>query len=170
MFALTVGQIAHAATAVYWKGGNGLETDPVNIYSKSCWSTDSTYSGSGSDISLLPSTNHDLNFGFIDGAKDTTAWLTCDKNNVDTAIANLFMTHSGHFIFTSGSFKIGSNFSVARLDSDNSTVTKKDGDWTIGGKLYIGFEFTSTGVLEVDGGSIRVSGTSYIGNFGRLRA
>ena len=165
-FAAFATSSAWAAADIYWKGGNGAETDPVNIYSKNCWSTESTYSGSGSDISQFPNSYHNLNFGFADGAEDTTAWLKCDGTTDSTVIANLFMTHSGHFIFTSGSFKTASNFSVGRLGGDNSTVTKKGGDWTIGGDLYIGFESTSTGILEVDGGSISVSGAPKIGNSG----
>ena len=31
--ALTTSSAWAAATQVYWKGGNGAETDPVNIYS-----------------------------------------------------------------------------------------------------------------------------------------
>ena len=164
MFALTAAQTALAATDIYWQGGNGSETNPVNIYSKSSWTGSNTYSGSG--ISMFPCNAHNLRFGFAADAEDTTAWLKCDGTTDSTAIANLFVTHSGHFIFTSGSFRTISNFSVGRLSGDNSTVTKKDGDWTIGGDLNIGYVADSTGIVEVVGGSISVSKTQYIGYSG----
>ena len=164
ILALAAAQTALAATDIYWQGGNGSETNPVNIYSKSSWTGSNTYSGSG--ISKLPCNEHNLQFGFAADAEDTTAWLKCDGTTDSTAIANLFATHSGHFIFTSGSFRTISNFSVGRLSGDNSTVTKKDGDWTIGGDLNIGYVADSTGIVEVVGGSISVSKTQYIGYSG----
>ena len=155
VFALTAAQTAHAATSIYWKGGNGSETNPTNIYSKSSWTGSNTYSGS--DISKLPCNEHILQFGFAADAEDTTAWLKCDGTTDSTVIANLFRTFSGHFIFTSGSFKTASNFSIGYASEDNSTVTKKSGDWTINGTLYIGFGANSTGILDVDGGTIEVA-------------
>ena len=148
-------QTAHAATSIYWKGGNGSETNPTNIYSKSSWTGSNTYSGS--DISKLPCNEHILQFGFAADAEDTTAWLKCDGTTDSTVIANLFRTFSGHFIFTSGSFKTASNFSIGYASEDNSTVTKKSGDWTINGTLYIGFGANSTGILDVDGGTVEVA-------------
>ena len=67
-------QTAHVApTSIYWKGGNGSETNPTNIYSKSSWTGSTTYSGSG--ISKLPCNEHNLQFGFAADAEDTTATL-----------------------------------------------------------------------------------------------
>ena len=104
--ALAAAQTALAVTPIYWKGGNGSEASPVNIYSTSSWTGpagSTTYSGS--DISKLPCNEHNLHFGFAAEAEYTTAWLKCDGTTDSTAIANLFITYSGHFIFTSGSFR-----------------------------------------------------------------
>ena len=76
MVVLCSAHIAQAAYPIYWKGGNGSEENPVNIYSTSVWtgSAGST-TWSGENISNIPYSNHNMHFGFVAGAADTTAWL-----------------------------------------------------------------------------------------------
>lgn len=166
LFAAVFALVATSAQAapIYWKGGNGSEASPVNIYLKSNWTASDAYSGN--DIQSMPSSSHNLHFGFASGAEDTTAWLSCDGNTIDTAIASMFITHNGHFIFTSGSFKTASNLMVGYQSGDNSTVTKKSGDWTVAGVMYIGNQANAKGVLNVDGGLIYVADNMQIGNNG----
>ena len=146
--------IAQAVYPIYWKGGNGSEENPVNIYSKSSWTGSDAWSGN--DISKNPCSDYNMHYGFAADTQDMTAWLKCYGNDVDTAIADYIITHSGHFIFTSGSFKAKSYY-VGYSTGDDSKVTKKSGIWKITENMDVGYGSKSIGVLTINGGTLDVA-------------
>ena len=151
--------IAQAGHPIYWKGGNGSEENPVNVYSKGCWTGSDTWSGN--DISKNPCSDYNMHYGFAAGTQDMTAWLKCDGNDVDTAIADYIITHSGDFIFTSGSFKAKSYY-VGYSTGDDSKVTKKSGTWKITENMDVGYGSKSIGVLTINGGTLDVASNNRI--------
>ena len=151
--------IAQAVYPIYWKGGNGSEENPVNIYSKSSWTGSDAWSGN--DISKNPCSDYNMHYGFAADTQDMTAWLKCYGNDVDTAIADYIITHSGHFIFTSGSFKAKSYY-VGYSTGDDSKVTKKSGIWKITENMDVGYGSKSIGVLTINGGTLDVASNKRI--------
>ena len=173
------------AATLYWKGGNGLENEPVNINDIVPWTTSATYSGNS--ITLLPAgKGHNLHFGFADGVEDTTTWLKSENTSVDTVIAANIYMHNGRYIFNNSSFKLTS-LSVG-YECDNSTLIKNGGDWNVTGDLYvanngngilmvnggslnakctrIGYASGNVGVVEVNGGRVNINDDLYVGYYG----
>ena len=137
------------AATLYWKGGNGLENEPVNINDIVPWTTSDTYSGNS--ITQLPAgKGHNLHFGFADGVEGTTAWLKSENTSVDTVIAANIYTHNGCYIFNDSSFKYA-ELSVG-YNCDSSTLIKNGGEWKGTGPLYIGND--ANGVVKINGGSL----------------
>ena len=153
--------IAQAAYPIYWKGGNGSEENPVNIYSTSVWtgSAGST-TWSGSDISNNPYSAHNMHFGFVAGASDTTAWLKSDGTSASTVVADGIYAHAGNFIFAAGDFKFTS-LSVGFGSGEGTSVTKKGGDWELTGIMYVGSD--SKGTLTIDNGRLTSSSDLSVG-------
>ena len=153
--------IAQAAYPIYWKGGNGSEENPVNIYSTSVWtgSAGST-TWSGENISNIPYSNHNMHFGFVAGAADTTAWLKSDGTSASTEVADSIYAHAGNFIFAAGDFKFKS-LNVGFGSGEGSCVTKKGGDWALTGIMYVGSD--SKGTLTIDNGSLTSSSDLSVG-------
>ena len=144
------------AATLYWKGGNGLENEPVNINAIVPWTTSDTYSGKS--ITQLPAEKgHNLHFGFAGGVEDTTTWLKSENTSVDTVIAANIYTHNGRYIFNDSSFKYA-ELSVG-YKCDSSTLIKNGGEWKGTAPLYIGNE--ANGVVKINGGSLE-AGKSYI--------
>ena len=153
--------IAQAAYAIYWKGGKGSEENPVNIYSTSVWtgSAGST-TWSGENISNIPYSNHNMHFGFVAGAADTTAWLKSDGTSASTVVADGIYAHAGNFIFAAGDFTFNS-LSVGFGSGEGSCVTKKGGDWALTGIMYVGSDIKGT--LTIDNGCLTSSSDLSVG-------
>ena len=174
------------AAAIYWKGGNGSETEPVNINDTVPWTTSATYSGNS--ITQLPAgKGHNLHFGFADGVEDTTTWLKSDNTSVGTVMADNIYTHNGRYIFNESSFKLTTSLAVG-YECDNSTLIKNGGDWNVMENLYvasngngiltvnggsltakctrIGYSSGAIGVVEVNGGCINIKDDIYVGYSG----
>ena len=153
--------IVQAGYPIYWKGGNGSEENPVNIYSTSVWtgSAGST-TWSGADISNNPSSAHNMHFGFVAGAADTTAWLKSDGTSASTVVADGIYAHAGNFIFAAGDFTFNS-LSVGFGSGEGSCVTKKGGDWALTGIMYVGSDIKGT--LTIDNGSLTSSSDLSVG-------
>lgn len=160
--ALATVQTAQAATPIYYKGGTGSESSPINFLLKDYWTGNSSYSGGS--LSQYPEGQHDMNFGFANGA-DNTAYVFSSKSGTETKkCANYMKFHTGHFIFTSGNFECGSTFYLGATASETSTVTKNAGVWTLDGEVRVGD--SGSGTLIQDGGSISVGKALYVGYSG----
>ena len=154
---------AQAATAIYYKGGTGSESNPINFLLKDPWTSSDTYSGT--TIGSWPDSRyHDMNFGFANGANNT-AYVYSSKIGSDSKkCTNYMYFHTGQFIFTSGNFECGNIFYLGATANASATVTKKAGAWILDDVAYVGD--SGSGTLIQDGGSISVGNALYVGNSG----
>ena len=151
---------AQAATAIYYKGGTGSESSPINFLLTDPWTGSNSYSGGS--ISQEPKGQHDMNFGFANGANNT-AYVYSSKSGTETQkCANYMKFHTGHFIFTAGNFECLNTFYLGVTANASATVTKKAGAWILDKDAYV----RNSGTLVQDGGSIWVKSSLYVGNPG----
>ena len=159
---------AQAATPIYYMGGTGSESKPINFLLKDYWTTSTTYVGGA--IPKYPGDKnnkdtYDMNFGFANGANNT-AYVFSSKGGTETKKCAILMNfHTGQFIFMSGNFECGSKFSLGVTASETSTVIKKAGVWTLDDEAHVGN--SGSGTLIQDGGSISVGKALYVGYSGK---
>ncbi len=152
---------AHAATAIYWKGGSGTEAEPRDVYSKDNWTGSNTYSGGS--IGQNPTGQHNFHF-----KADSLTYLTnCSPSAVSGNICEQMMFHTGNYSLC-GFFKTISAVNVGANAGDEAIVTVNGGSVTVGDELYVGGTSSAggTGTLTINGGNVVVaSGKNTLAGF-----
>lgn len=173
VFALAVGN-AWAAT-LYWKGGTGTEAEPADIYDPANWTTSSTYSGDS--IASSPTSSDKLYFKFsaltylTNSMANAASEAVCSEANFnggdcvlvgairsastfrlaqDTGSAVEVRVAEGGTLHSGGYLCIGSGGKEATLTVNGGTVYS-------GNDLRVGNNNSSTGTLNINGGTVKAS-------------